>query len=141
MSDFLQPHGLQSTRLLCLWHSPCKNTEVGSQSLLQGIFLTQGLNPRRLYFRQILYHLSHQGSPSSQVNYRPKEARPFSNSIFFKKNMNQEFSEKGKEEIIFFFHFQEYTWPVLSFGQRNSKDKNHHDINSKDYVVRINSKV
>ena len=31
-------------------------------SLLQGIFLTHGLNPSLLHCRQILYHLSHQGS-------------------------------------------------------------------------------
>ena len=30
---------------------------------LQGIFQTQGLNPGVLHCRQILYHLSHQGSP------------------------------------------------------------------------------
>ena len=28
--------------LLCLWNSPGRNTRVGSHSLLQGIFLTQG---------------------------------------------------------------------------------------------------
>ena len=33
-------------------------------ALLQGIFPTQGLNPCLLYCRQILYHLSHQGSPN-----------------------------------------------------------------------------
>ena len=38
----LQPHGLQSTRLLCPWNSLGKNTEVGCQSLLQGTFQTQG---------------------------------------------------------------------------------------------------
>ena len=38
-------------------------TEVGSHSLLQGIFPTQGLNPGPPSFRQILYQLSHQGSP------------------------------------------------------------------------------
>ena len=32
-------------------------------SLLQGIFLTQGLNLGLSHCRQILYHLSHQGSP------------------------------------------------------------------------------
>ena len=32
-------------------------------SLLQGIFLTQGLNLGLLHCRQILYCLSHQGSP------------------------------------------------------------------------------
>ena len=31
--------------LVYLWNSPGKNTGVGSQSLLQGIFLTQGSNP------------------------------------------------------------------------------------------------
>ena len=36
---------------------------VGSQSLLQGIFPTQGSNMGVLHCRQILYHLSHQGSP------------------------------------------------------------------------------
>ena len=46
MSDSLQPHGLQSTRLLCPWDSPGKNTGVGHHVFLQGIFLTQGLNPR-----------------------------------------------------------------------------------------------
>ena len=45
------------------WNSPGKNTGVGSHSLLQGIFPTQGLNPGLLHCRQILYQLSHQGSP------------------------------------------------------------------------------
>ena len=36
---------------------------VGSLSLLQGIFPTQGSNPRVLHCRQILYQLSHKGSP------------------------------------------------------------------------------
>ena len=35
----------------------------GSHSFLQGIFPIQGLNPGLLHCRQILYHLSHQGSP------------------------------------------------------------------------------
>ena len=36
---------------------------MGSLSLLQGIFPTQGLNPGLLHCRQTLYQLSHQGSP------------------------------------------------------------------------------
>ena len=39
-----------------------KNTGVGSQSLLQGIFLTQESNWSLLHCRQILYQLSYQGS-------------------------------------------------------------------------------
>ena len=43
--------------------SPGKNTRVGYHTLLQGIFPTQGLNPGFVHWRQILYHLSHQGKP------------------------------------------------------------------------------
>ena len=39
-----------------------KNTGVGCHSLLQEIFLTQGLNPGLPHCRQMLYRLSHQGS-------------------------------------------------------------------------------
>ena len=46
------------------WNSPGKNTGVGSHSLLQGIFSTQGWKPGLLHCRWILYHLTHQGSPT-----------------------------------------------------------------------------
>ena len=58
VSDSLWPHGLYSP-----WNSPGQNTGVGSLSFLQGIFPTQGLNPGLLHCRQILYQLSHKGSP------------------------------------------------------------------------------
>ena len=45
------------------WTSPGYNTGVGSLSLLQGIFPTQGSNPGLPHCRQILYQLSHQESP------------------------------------------------------------------------------
>ena len=63
ISDSLWLHGLQPARLLCPWNSPGKNTGVGSCSLLQVIFPTQGSNPGFPRCREILYHLSHQGSP------------------------------------------------------------------------------
>ena len=43
--------------------SPGRNTGVGCHALLRGIFPTQGSNPGLLHCRQILYQLSHQGSP------------------------------------------------------------------------------
>ena len=46
----LSVHGIFQARIL-------------EYSLLQGIFLTQGSNPGLLHCRQILYYLSHQGSP------------------------------------------------------------------------------
>ena len=55
-------------RFLCAWDSPGKNTGVGCHSLVQGLFLTQGLNPCLLRCRQILYHLSDQGSPEYFVS-------------------------------------------------------------------------
>ena len=51
-----------TTRLVFPWNSPGENTGVCCYSLLQGIFLTQVLNPGLLYCRQTLYHLSHQRS-------------------------------------------------------------------------------
>ena len=44
-----------------------ENTGVGSLSLLQQIFLTQGVNWGLLQCRQILYQLSYQGSPDMEV--------------------------------------------------------------------------
>ena len=54
----LGPHGLYSP-----WNYPGQNTGVGSPSLLQGIFPTQGSNPCLPHCRQIVYQLSHGGSP------------------------------------------------------------------------------
>ena len=68
VSDSLQPYGLQPTRLFCPWGFPGKNTRVDCHSLLQKIFLTQGLNPGLLHCKQILYYLSYQGSPFFLVN-------------------------------------------------------------------------
>src|SRR5574340_1223802 len=50
-----------------------KNTEVGSLSLLQGIFPTQGSNPGLLHCRWILYQLSYQGSsePPNETLKKP----------------------------------------------------------------------
>ena len=54
-AQLLRPQGLWPARLLCPWHSPGKNTGVGSHFLLQGIFPTQGLNSSLLHCRQILF--------------------------------------------------------------------------------------
>ena len=47
----LRPHGLDPTGLLCSWNSPDKDTGMGYHALLQGIFLSQGLNPGLLHCR------------------------------------------------------------------------------------------
>ena len=55
MSDSLRPHGPYSPR-----NSPGQNTGVGSRSLLQGIFPTQGSNSDLPHCGRILHQLSHQ---------------------------------------------------------------------------------
>ena len=57
---FATPWTIQS------WNSLGQKTGVGSLSLLQGIFPTQGLNWGLLHCRWILHQLSYQGSPLSQ---------------------------------------------------------------------------
>ena len=51
LSKSLWPQGLWPARSLCPGHPPGKNTGVGSHSLLQGIFLTQGSNSRLLHWQ------------------------------------------------------------------------------------------
>ena len=77
LSDSLQPHGLYSPGT-----SPGQNNGVGSLSLLQGIFPTQGSNPGLPYCRWILYQLSHKGSP----RILEWVAYPFSSGSFQPRN-------------------------------------------------------
>ena len=63
MSDSLQPHGLEPARLLCPWGFSRQEYWSGLPWPPEGIFLTQGSRSGLPHCRQILYHLSHQGSP------------------------------------------------------------------------------
>ena len=64
--------------------SPGKNTGVGCQALLQGIFPTQGSNPGLLHCRWILYW-SHQGSP----RILERVAYPFSRGSSLPRNQTR----------------------------------------------------
>ena len=59
LSNSLWPHGLYLTKVFCPWNSPGENTGMGCNFLLQGIFLTQGLNSGLLHCRHTLYWLSY----------------------------------------------------------------------------------
>ena len=65
---FTAPWTVACTKVLRPWDFPGKSTGVGCHFLLQGLFPTQGLNPHLLHCRQILYHLSHQGSPDFRIS-------------------------------------------------------------------------
>ena len=80
VSDSLRSHGLNSP-----WNSPGQNTEVGSYSLLQGIFPTQGSNPGLPHCGRILYQLSHKGSP----RILEWVACPFSREFFQPRNQTE----------------------------------------------------
>ena len=54
VQPFVPPWTVQS-----IWNSPGQNPGVGSLSLLQGLFPSQGLNPGLPHCRRILYPLSH----------------------------------------------------------------------------------
>ena len=69
----LWPHGLQPTRLLCLWNSPGKNTRVDCHALLQGIFLSQGWNPGLLIAGKLLTRV-----------WATRETPSSCNSLYFK---------------------------------------------------------
>ena len=56
-----------TTRLLQPWDFPGKNTGVGCHFLLQETFPTQGLNPGLHHCRQMLFSLSHKGSPGARA--------------------------------------------------------------------------
>ena len=60
-----QSYGLWPSRLLCPWDFPGRNAAVGCHFLLQGIFPTQGLNPRLLHLPLCLlfYHWATRGAP------------------------------------------------------------------------------
>ena len=61
--DLMWPH------LYSPWNSPGQNTGVGSLSLFQGIFPTQGLKPGLPHCRWILYQLSLKGSLNEEMKH------------------------------------------------------------------------
>ena len=77
MLNSLRIHGFYSPS-----NSPGQNTGTGSLFLLQGIFPTQGSNPGFPHCRQILYQLSHKGSP----RILEWVAYPFSNGSSWPRN-------------------------------------------------------
>ena len=99
VSSSLQPHGLYS-----LWNSSGQNTSVGSCSLLQGIFPTQGS-----HCRWILYQLSHQKSPRIVECV----AYPFSRESFWPRNWSGVFCIAGG------FFTSWATWDVVNEMNHN----------------------
>ena len=66
-----------AARLCRPWDSPAKNTGAGCCGLLQGIFLTQGSNPRLLHWQVHSLPPSHQGSPLIMYIHMASKAPEF----------------------------------------------------------------
>ena len=69
-------HPMDCSPLCPLWNFSGKNTGVGCHSLPQGIFPTQGSILSLPLFRQILYHLSHQGSHAAAAAAKSLQSCP-----------------------------------------------------------------
>ena len=94
-----------------------KNTGVGCHSLLQGIFLTQGLNPGLLHCRWSLYWLSHQINPRqarfltfilfSQLSRLRKEENN-SNSWDLTRKTNKQTNKQNTKKPRNYFEYLKY---------------------------------
>ena len=69
VSNSSQPHELQPAKLLCPWDFPGKNTGVGCHFLLQGNFLTQGVNLHLLHQQEILFNTEAPGKPQNAYSH------------------------------------------------------------------------
>ena len=90
----------QQVKILCPWDFPGKKTGVGCHFLLQEIFPTQGLNPGLLHCRQMLYPLSHQGSPLYRSSIEKYKVVYFTLFIRMKDQMDQILKCKIKSNIL-----------------------------------------
>ena len=108
MFNSLQPHGLQPSRLLSMEFSR-QDPGVGSHFLLQRVFLTQGLKLGLLHYRQIPYHLNHQGSPVHPLNVKtshpilgPPVLRLHTLSVILSTSMTSTFMPRSYPPLLFF---------------------------------------
>ena len=78
MSDSLQPRGLLPTRLLYPWDSPGENTEDIVIPFSRGCSWPRYLTWVSYISRQILYHLSQQGSLCRRIHTAKESEKPAS---------------------------------------------------------------
>ena len=118
VSDFLRPHGLYSP-----WNSPGQNARVGSLSLLQGIFPTQGSNPGLPYCRRILYQLSQKGSPRTDYLY-PKQCFSYASDQqqFNKHVLSRAWGWSGDRRTLLWKNvWSNYTQPLFEHLLKEEK--------------------
>ena len=121
----LWPHGLTVHGIF-----QDRTLEWVACSLLQGIFPTQGLNPGLLHCRQIVYHLSHEGSPCRWVIIN-KSLFSLSTGTFSSLNIRvgdfqDTFRCEIEAHIIWVFNFKLVSkpvfWVLLHVGEKPKTD-------------------
>ena len=122
-SDSWWPQGLHS-----LWNSLGQNTGVGSCSLLQGIFPTQRSNPSLLHCRQILYQLSHKGSPlveGTNFNIIKVHIWQTHNKHHSQQRKAENISSKDQEQDkdVYTHHFCSTYLEVLALAIKEEKER------------------
>ena len=143
MSSFLQPHGLKPARLLCPWDFPGQNTGVGSHSSpLQGIFLTQGLNPHFLLGRQILYHWATREALFVQKGENTglaKKFRFFHNIV--QKNPNEHFAQPSTHLESLWKDIQKIADARGCYRGERGRERTSHTSNSEYRALSRNTKT
>ena len=93
-------HGPWPSRFLCPWDFPGKNTGVGWDALLQGVFLTQGLNPHLLCLLHCGFFTN---EPLGKSNFMYTLAQ-------FLKTGKKKTSRRGAFSAIFFRYCERTGW-------------------------------
>ena len=121
MSSSLPPHRQEPARLLCSWDSPGKNTGVGCHALLWRIFPTQESNPflrHLLHCRQILYPLSHLGSPNLYNVACQLYVNKTGKKIFWKRHEAWVSSKKPNRKVLWLGTWDyHHTAPMMGLVQ------------------------
>ena len=108
----------EGPRLLCPWDFPGKNTGVGYNFLLQGIFLTQGLNPSLpclLHWQADSLPLSHLGSPTWVYTFvKACKLYPLKSVFFsvceFYLNHKIHFGREAQERVYIYIYIYIYIY-------------------------------
>ena len=106
MSNSLRPHGLYSP-----WNSAGQNTGVGSHSLLQRIFPTQGSNPGLPHCRGILFQLA---EPPGKPKNTGVGSPPLLQRIFLTQELNGHLL--NYRQILYQLSYQGRTHSQYYFG-------------------------
>ena len=121
ISNYLQPRGLQFARLLCPWGFSRKEYWSGLPCPPPGDPPNPGIEARSPHCRQILYYLSHQGSPIQH------DWCPYKKAKWRRRHSQREDEVKAREKRTAIWqqtgamhlHTKEYQWSLQTTEARS----------------------